>query len=207
MNFSVLPSMNLRKIINVTSLYGNLQTGEPHYLQYSAFKAALANLSATLNKVERAQGHRQRHRARLHRDASLDRRAAGSYRGLRALHRSAASSGRVNLRPRPALIAENDALVGQVVTLDGGTSLIACPTLPPSPRIAASSPSTVSGNIRPPKIWRIKADRAGHVPILFRHRVERPERRTDRSRPRAASRPGRAPRFMCSTEPPGATIS
>jgi 3-oxoacyl-[acyl-carrier protein] reductase len=48
--FLALPSPGLRKIINVTSLYGNLPTGEPHYLQYSAFKAALANLSATLNK-------------------------------------------------------------------------------------------------------------------------------------------------------------
>ena len=48
--FLAQPSTNLRKIVNVTSLYGNLQTGEPHYLQYSAFKAALANLSATLNK-------------------------------------------------------------------------------------------------------------------------------------------------------------
>src|SRR5947209_5220033 len=40
--FLSLPSSQLRKIINITSLYGNLPTGNPQYLQYSAFKAALA---------------------------------------------------------------------------------------------------------------------------------------------------------------------
>ena len=48
--FLALPSSDLRKIINITSLYGNLLTGEPHFLQYSAFKAALGSISTTLNK-------------------------------------------------------------------------------------------------------------------------------------------------------------
>ena len=45
-----MPSPHLRKIINITSIYGNLATGDPEYLQYSAFKAALANVTSTLSK-------------------------------------------------------------------------------------------------------------------------------------------------------------
>src|ERR1043166_2692982 len=48
--FISMPSSHLRKIINITSIYGNLTTGDPEYLQYSAFKAALANVTATLSK-------------------------------------------------------------------------------------------------------------------------------------------------------------
>src|SRR5579864_1202433 len=48
--FISMPSSHLRKIINITSIYGNLATGDPEYLQYSAFKAALASVTATLSK-------------------------------------------------------------------------------------------------------------------------------------------------------------
>jgi len=48
--FISMPSSHLRKIVNITSIYGNLATGDPEYLQYSAFKAALANVTATLSK-------------------------------------------------------------------------------------------------------------------------------------------------------------
>ncbi|MGA7428929.1 MAG: SDR family NAD(P)-dependent oxidoreductase [Xanthobacteraceae bacterium] len=122
--FLALPSTNLRKIINVTSLYGNLQTGEPHYLQYSAFKAALANLSATLNKSSApnvivnaiAPGYTQ-----------TPAWTGAPPEAIEACAR-ATSIGRF-VRPEEVahaavFIAENDALVGQVVTLDGGTSLI-----------------------------------------------------------------------------------
>jgi 3-oxoacyl-[acyl-carrier protein] reductase len=122
--FLALPSTHLRKIINVTSLYGNLQTGEPHYLQYSAFKAALANLSATLNKSSAPK-------------VTVNAIAPGytetpAWAGappdvIEACVR-ATSIGRF-VRPEEVahaavFIAENDALVGQVLTLDGGTSLI-----------------------------------------------------------------------------------
>ena len=48
--FIAMPSSHLRKIVNITSIYGNPATGDPEYLQYSAFKAALANVTATLSK-------------------------------------------------------------------------------------------------------------------------------------------------------------
>jgi 3-oxoacyl-[acyl-carrier protein] reductase len=121
--FLALPSTTLRKIVNVTSLYGNLAGGNAEYLQYSAFKAALANFTATLNKS-------------LAPDVILNAVAPGytetpAWAGAPpevkdALARTT-SIGRFVTAEEVAhavvFIAENDALVGQVLTLDGGTSL------------------------------------------------------------------------------------
>src|SRR5262249_14342404 len=121
--FLAMPSAQLRKIINITSLYGNLRGGSPHYLQYSAFKAALANVTATLNKSTApnvivnavAPGY-----------TATPAWADASKESMEALARTT-SIGRFVTPEEVAhavvFIAENDALVGQVLTLDGGTSL------------------------------------------------------------------------------------
>ncbi len=122
--FLALPSPHLRKIINITSLYGNLATGEPHYLQYSAFKAALASVSATLNKSSApnvivnaiAPGYTE------------TPAWAGAPPDIVEACARATCIGRF-VKPEEVahaavFIAENDALVGQVLTLDGGTSLV-----------------------------------------------------------------------------------
>jgi len=122
--FLALPSTCLRKIINITSLYGNLPTGEPHYLQYSAFKAALASFGTTLNKSAApkvivnaiAPGYTE------------TPAWAGAPSDVIEACARATSIGRF-VRPKEVahaavFIAENDALVGQVLTLDGGTSLV-----------------------------------------------------------------------------------
>jgi 3-oxoacyl-[acyl-carrier protein] reductase len=122
--FLALPSPHLRKIVNITSLYGNLATGEPHFLQYSAFKAALANVSATLNKSSApnvivnaiAPGYTE------------TPAWAGARPDVIEACAGATSIGRF-VRPEEiahaaVFVAENDALVGQVLTIDGGTSLL-----------------------------------------------------------------------------------
>lgn len=125
--FLALPTQNLRKIINITSLYGNVLTGEPQFLQYSAFKAALTSVSTTLNKLAAPQ-------------VIINAIAPGytetpAWAGappevIEACAR-ATSIGRF-IRPEEIahtaiFIAENDALVGQVLTIDGGTSLVGMP--------------------------------------------------------------------------------
>jgi 3-oxoacyl-[acyl-carrier protein] reductase len=125
--FLALPSSHPRKIINITSLYGNLLTGEPQFPQYSAFKAALASLSTTLNKSAApnvivnaiAPGYTE------------TPAWAGAPPQLIEACARATSIGRF-IRPEEIahaaiFIAENDALVGQVLTIDGGTSLIGMP--------------------------------------------------------------------------------
>jgi 3-oxoacyl-[acyl-carrier protein] reductase len=121
--FLSMPSSQLRKIINITSLYGNLNGGNPQYLQYSAFKAALANVTTTLNKSIApkvivnavAPGYTE-----------TPAWAGASQEIMDALARTT-SIGRFVTPEEVAhavvFIAENDALVGQVLTLDGGTSL------------------------------------------------------------------------------------
>ena len=121
--FIAMPSSRLRKIINITSIYGNLATGDPEYLQYSAFKAALANVTATLSKSLAPQ--------------ILVNAVAPGYTETPAWAGASSDSkdacaratliGRF-IRPEEVahaviFIAENDALAGQVLTLDGGTSL------------------------------------------------------------------------------------
>ena len=125
--FLALPSPGLRKIINITSLYGNLPTGEPHFLQYSAFKAALGSISATLNTSSApnvivnaiAPGYTQ-----------TPAWAGAPAEVIEACTR-ATTIGRYvradEVAHAAVFIAENDALVGQVLTLDGGTSLVGMP--------------------------------------------------------------------------------
>jgi 3-oxoacyl-[acyl-carrier protein] reductase len=121
--FIAMPSPHLRKIINITSIYGNLATGDPEYLQYSAFKAALANVTSTLSKSVAPQ--------------ILVNAVAPGYTETPAWagasNESKEACARATLigrfvRPEEVahavvFIAENDALAGQVLTLDGGTSL------------------------------------------------------------------------------------
>jgi 3-oxoacyl-[acyl-carrier protein] reductase len=121
--FVAMPSPHLRKIINITSIYGNLATGDPEYLQYSAFKAALANVTSTLSKSAAPQ--------------ILVNAVAPGYTETPAWagasNESKEACARATLigrfvRPEEVahaviFIAENDALAGQVLTLDGGTSL------------------------------------------------------------------------------------
>lgn len=121
--FISMPSSHLRKIINITSIYGNLSTGDPEYLQYSAFKAALANVTATLSKSAAPQIL-----VNAVAPGYTDTPAwAGAPRESRDACARATLIGRF-VRPEEVahaviFIAENDALAGQVVTLDGGTSL------------------------------------------------------------------------------------
>ena len=121
--FISMPSSHLRKIINITSIYGNLSTGDPEYLQYSAFKAALANVTATLSKSAAPQIL-----VNAVAPGYTDTPAwAGAPSESREACARATLIGRF-VRPEEVahaviFIAENDALAGQVVTLDGGTSL------------------------------------------------------------------------------------
>jgi NAD(P)-dependent dehydrogenase (short-subunit alcohol dehydrogenase family) len=122
--FLALPSPHLRKIVNITSIYGNVLMGEPQFMQYSAFKAALTSFSTTLNKSAApgvivnaiAPGYTQ------------TPAWAGAPPDVIAACARATSIGRF-VKPEEVahaavFIAENDALVGQVLTLDGGTSLV-----------------------------------------------------------------------------------
>lgn len=121
--FLAVPSAQLRKIVNVTSLYGTLHGGSAQFLQYSAFKAALASLTTTLNKSTAP-------------DVIVNAVAPGytetpAWAGapkeiMEALARTTAIGRFVRadeVAHAVVFIAENDALVGQVITLDGGTSL------------------------------------------------------------------------------------
>ena len=100
-----------------------IATGDPDYLQYSAFKAALANATATLSKSAAPQ--------------ILVNAVAPSYTETPAWAGASSESkeacaratliGRF-IRPEEVahavtFVAENDALAGQVLTLDGEASL------------------------------------------------------------------------------------
>jgi 3-oxoacyl-[acyl-carrier protein] reductase len=121
--FLALPSVQLRKIVNITSLYGTLHGGSAQFLQYSAFKAALASLTTTLNKST-APGVIVN--AVAPGDTETPAWAGAPPEVMEALARTTAI-GRFVAADEVAhavlFIAENDALVGQVITLDGGTSL------------------------------------------------------------------------------------
>jgi 3-oxoacyl-[acyl-carrier protein] reductase len=114
----------LRKIVNITSIYGNPTTGDPEYLQYSAFKAALTNVTATPSKSVAPQILVINAVAPGYTETPA---WAGASNESKEACARATLIGRF-VRPEEVahaviFIAENDALAGQVLTLDGGTSL------------------------------------------------------------------------------------
>jgi 3-oxoacyl-[acyl-carrier protein] reductase len=126
--FLALPAAPPRKIVNVGSLYGNPGGGSAQFLQYSAFKAALASVSTTLNKATAP-------------NVIVNAVAPGytttpAWDGappevMEALARTTAIGRFVapeEVAHAVVFIAENDALVGQVITLDGGSSLKVMPS-------------------------------------------------------------------------------
>ena len=118
--FLAMPAAQLRKIINITSTYGTLHGGNPEYLQYSACKAALAGFTTTLNKAKAP-------------NVIVNAVAPGytetpAWTGapkeiMEALARTT-SIGRFVTPEEVAhavvFVAENDAMAGQVLVLDGG---------------------------------------------------------------------------------------
>jgi NAD(P)-dependent dehydrogenase (short-subunit alcohol dehydrogenase family) len=125
--FLAMPSAQLRKIVNVTSVYGTLTGGSAQFLQYSAFKAALASLTTTLNKSTApnvivnavAPGYTE-----------TPAWAGAPQEVMEALARTTLIGRFVaadEVAHAVVFIVENDALVGQVITLDGGTSLKVLP--------------------------------------------------------------------------------
>lgn len=118
--FLAMLAAQLRKIINITSTYGTLHGGNPEYLQYSACKAALAGFTTTLNKAKAP-------------NVIVNAVAPGytetpAWTGapkeiMEALARTT-SIGRFVTPEEVAhavvFVAENDAMAGQVLVLDGG---------------------------------------------------------------------------------------
>ena len=123
-DFLKIESEAQRKIINVTSVYGNINTSNPGLPQYSASKAALCNLTASMakkfgNKVlvnavapgftwtqvwERAPEERRR-------------QVIGTTKIGRWIQSPEIAHAVI-------FLAENDAITGQIITVDGGTSLV-----------------------------------------------------------------------------------
>jgi len=121
--FLALPSDTVRKIVNITSVYGTGSTSNPDFPQYSAAKAALANLTATLAKSSRekvlvngiAPGY------------TLTPAWAGTPEERKSEIAGTTLIGRFiepqEIAHAAIFLAENDAMTGQIITVDGGTSL------------------------------------------------------------------------------------
>ena len=126
--FLALPATGPRKIVNVGSLYGNLTGGSAQFLQYSAFKAALASVSATLNQATApgvivnavAPGYTT--------TPAWDGAPPEVMEGLARTTAIGRFVTPEEVAHAVVFIAENDALVGHVLTLDGGSSLKAMPS-------------------------------------------------------------------------------
>lgn len=125
--FLTLPSTTQRKIINITSLYGSLNTSSPDFFQYSATKAALANVTVNLAKL-------------LGKDVLVNGIAPGytatpSWKGTpEEEKRKIAGTTTIDRFIDPyeiahtaVFLAENDAMTGQIITVDGGASLVRMP--------------------------------------------------------------------------------
>src|SRR5208337_104390 len=117
--FLKLSSKSQRKIINITSVYGGLATGNPEYLQYSVAKGALNNFTTTLAKA-------------LTKDTLVNAIAPGytwtpAWEGISAAEKKRyGNSTKIGRYVQPeeiahvaVMLAENDAITGQIITVDG----------------------------------------------------------------------------------------
>lgn len=112
----------LKKILNISSVYGNLASGEIEYSAYSTAKTALSSMTVTLAKTD---------------EKILVNAIAPGYtwtppwEGISETEKKAFESSMIiNRYIRPDEIAhlvvsvlENDAITGQIFTIDGGLSL------------------------------------------------------------------------------------
>ena len=111
----------LRKILNISSIYGNLNTGNPDFFAYSAAKAALSNFTVTLAKTSP--------------NVQVNAIAPGytltpAWNIPEEDKRECVSRKMINRFITPEEVAkitvsvlENDAITGQVITIDGGLNL------------------------------------------------------------------------------------
>lgn len=116
------PDAPLRKILNITSSYGNLNGGNTEYFAYSVAKAALASLTVTLAKANN--------------NVLVNGIAPGytwtpAWEGIsdeeKRLCESRTTINRFitpdEIAHTAVAILENNAITGQIITVDGGLSL------------------------------------------------------------------------------------
>lgn len=113
---------SLRKIINVTSYYGNLTGGNTGYFSYSTAKAALNHLTTTLAKTDQhvlvnaiAPGYTMTPAWEGVEEEVLKDRAARTM-----INRYITSEEVAQIT---IALLENDAMTGQIIDIDGGLGL------------------------------------------------------------------------------------
>lgn len=122
--FSKIKTSSQRKIINISSLYGGLETGNPEYLQYSVAKAAVSSLTTNLAKS-------------FGKDILVNAISPGytwtpPWEGISEEEKKRYTKSTMIKRfiePKEIAhvaiaLAENDAMTGQIITVDGGLSLL-----------------------------------------------------------------------------------
>jgi 3-oxoacyl-[acyl-carrier protein] reductase len=119
-----LPLMKTGKIVNVSSIHARLGHGRPGAIAYSAFKAALENYTENLAKVVAPRI--------LVNAVAPGRVATAMWGDLKPARQK--KLGRVHLIKRMiqpeeiasgvVFLAKNDAACGEVLTIDGGMSLV-----------------------------------------------------------------------------------
>lgn len=112
----------LKKILNITSYYGNLDAGNTELFAYSVAKAALSSMTVTLAKTDKkilvnaiAPGY------------TWTPAWKGTSKAEKKICESKTMIGRFiaadEIAHMAVAILENDAITGQVITIDGGLSL------------------------------------------------------------------------------------
>lgn len=119
-----LPLMHKGKIINISSVHGKLGYGRPEAIAYSAFKAALDNYTKNLAKDLAPN---------ILVNAVAPGRVSTPMWG-NPDQKEQAELGQVHLIKRMIqpeevsdailFLAKNDAVVGEILTIDGGMSLV-----------------------------------------------------------------------------------
>lgn len=122
--FLKLKSNDQRKIINITSLYGDPTTSNPEFMSYSAAKAAVSNLTMSLAK-------------KLGKQVLVNAIAPGytwtpAWKGIskddKQEYEEATKIGRFiepsEIAHTALWLAENDAMTGKIIPVDGGLSLV-----------------------------------------------------------------------------------
>ncbi|TSC55915.1 MAG: glucose 1-dehydrogenase [Parcubacteria group bacterium Greene0714_21] len=112
----------LRKIVNITSYYGNLGGGNTEYFAYSVAKTALSSMTVTLAKVD---------------SKVLVNAIAPGYTWTPAWESTSDAEKKIcesrtminrfvtaeEIAQAVVGVLENDAMTGQIITVDGGLSL------------------------------------------------------------------------------------
>jgi len=117
-------SENIRKIINISSVYGFPEMGNPDYIQYSAAKAAVNNLTVNLAKKFAPKIHVNAVAPGYTLTPAWEGTSKEELSACENLTQIKRLTKPIEVASMVMALLSNDAITGEIIRVDGGLHLL-----------------------------------------------------------------------------------